>query len=95
VIASCGVIVGMWLERFLIIVPSLARKPLAYSWGTYMPRWPEITIMAASFAAMGLFYMLFTRVVPVISIWELRVGEHPDIKDAARVQEAEAAGELI
>src|SRR5216117_3701898 len=50
-IASCGVIVGMWLERFLIIVPSLAHKPLAYSWGRYSPRWPEIVIMTSMFAA--------------------------------------------
>src|SRR6476469_954936 len=48
VIASCGVVVGMWLERFLIIVPGLSRKPLPYSWGHYMPRWPEITIMVGS-----------------------------------------------
>src|ERR687898_11452 len=32
VIASCGVVVGMWLERFLIVVPSLGHKALPYSW---------------------------------------------------------------
>src|SRR5690242_3455145 len=66
VIASCGVVVGMWLERFLIIVPGLSRKPLPYSWGSYMPRWPEITIMVGSFAAMILLYTLFSKVVPII-----------------------------
>ena len=37
VVASFGVVIGMWLERFLIIVPSLAHKQLPYSWGTYGP----------------------------------------------------------
>ncbi|MDH4066196.1 MAG: hydrogenase, partial [Acidobacteriota bacterium] len=71
------VLVGMWLERFLIIVPSLANKPLTYSWGSYAPRPVEITIMAATFAAMILLYMLFSKFVPIISIWELKVGNQP------------------
>jgi molybdopterin-containing oxidoreductase family membrane subunit len=94
VIASCCVVVGMWLERFLIIVPSLSRKSTPYSWGTYSPEWPEIVIMIASFATMGLLYVLISKFVPLISIWELKTGEHPRIKAAASVQEAEAAGEL-
>ena len=80
VIASCCVVVGMWLERFLIIVPSLARKSTSYSWGTYTPQWPEIIIMVASFAAMALLYVLVSKLVPIISIWELKVGEHPKIE---------------
>ena len=95
VIASCGVIVGMWLERFLIIVPSLSRKELPYSWGSYTPRWPEIVIMIAGFAAMALLYTLFIKGVPIISIWELKVGERAGLKTAERVAEAEAAGELV
>ena len=94
-IASCGVLVGMWLERFLIIVPSLAHKPLAYSWGRYSPRWPEIVIMTSMFAAMALLYVLFSKVVPIISIWELKVGEHSELKAAETVAKAEAAGELV
>jgi molybdopterin-containing oxidoreductase family membrane subunit len=95
VIASCGVVVGMWLERFLIIVPSLSHKPLTYSWGSYTPQWPEIVIMGSSFAAMALLYVLFTKVVPIISIWELKVGEHTEMKAAEEVAAAEAAGELV
>jgi molybdopterin-containing oxidoreductase family membrane subunit len=95
VIASCGVVVGMWLERFLIIVPSLSHKPLPYSWGTYMPRWPELTIFAGSIAAMILLYTLFSKFIPIISIWELKVGEHAELKAAESVAAAEAAGELV
>jgi Ni/Fe-hydrogenase subunit HybB-like protein len=77
VIASTTVIVGMWLERFLIIVPSLGHKYLPYSWGTYSPRPVEIIITTSTFAAMVLLYVLFSKLVPIISIWELKVGEHP------------------
>jgi molybdopterin-containing oxidoreductase family membrane subunit len=76
VIASIGVIIGMWLERFLIIVPTLGHKYLPYSYGTYFPGPPEIAIAAATFAAMALLYVLFAKVVPIISIWELKAGEH-------------------
>ena len=44
---------------------------------------------------MALLYALFSKFVPIISIWELKVGEHPKLKVAASVQDAEAAGELI
>ncbi len=76
VIASIGVVIGMWLERFLIIVPSLSHKYLPYSWGTYRPTWVEITITAGTFAGMVMLYMLFAKTVPIISIWELKAKEH-------------------
>jgi molybdopterin-containing oxidoreductase family membrane subunit len=85
VIASLGVVVGMWLERFLIIVPSLSRKYLPYSWGDYQPTWVEITIMVGTFAGMALLYTLFSKAVPIISIWELKAGQHK--KPAGRGQE--------
>lgn len=95
VVASCGVIVGMWLERFLIVIPSLSYKHLSYGWGSYSPRWPELTIMVASFTAMVLLYLLFCKFVPIISMWELRVGQHPDLKAAESVADSEATGELV
>ena len=73
VTASVAVVVGMWIERFLIIVPSLARKHLPYSWGTYRPTWVEITITVGTFAGMGFLYMLFSKAVPIISTWELKI----------------------
>lgn len=76
VIASLAVIVGMWLERYLIVVPSLAHKYLPYSWGTYQPQPVEILITVSTFAAMILLYVLFAKMVPIISIWELKAGEH-------------------
>jgi Ni/Fe-hydrogenase subunit HybB-like protein len=76
VIASFAVCIGMWLERFLIVVPSLGHKYLPYSWGSYRPRPVEIMITISTFAAMTLLYALFSKFVPIISIWELKVGAH-------------------
>ena len=76
-IASCTIVVGMWIERFLIIVPALEHKFLPYSWGTYRPTWVEDTLMASSFGIMALLYLLFAKFVPMISIWEMKVGLQP------------------
>src|SRR5437762_3779078 len=76
VIASSLIVVGMWLERFLIVVPSLARKNLPYTWASYRPQPVEIMITIATFAAMTLLYTLFAKSLPIISIWELKVGGH-------------------
>jgi molybdopterin-containing oxidoreductase family membrane subunit len=77
VIASVGVVIGMWLERFLIIVPSLGHKYLPYSFGVYRPQPVEIMVAGSTFFAMALLYVLFAKVVPIISIWELKGGGAP------------------
>ncbi len=82
VVAASTVLVGMWLERFLIIVPALSHKYLPYSWGTYRPRPVEIVITAATFADMALLYTLFAKLVPIISVWELKVGAQPVHREA-------------
>jgi len=75
VIASSTVVVGMWLERFLIVVPPLERKYLPYDWGSYRPTWVEITVMIGTAAGMVLLYVLFAKFVPIISIWEFKPRE--------------------
>lgn len=76
VIASSTIVIGMWIERFLIIVPPLEHKYLPYAWGHYRPTWVEITITAGTFAAMALLYLLFIKFVPIISMWEFKAGQH-------------------
>src|SRR5207245_4020380 len=71
VIASSTIVAGMWIERFLIIVPPLEPKFLPYSWGTYRPTCVEITLMVAGFGMMGLLYLLFSKLVPIMSVWDL------------------------
>jgi molybdopterin-containing oxidoreductase family membrane subunit len=73
VIASVCVLVGMWLERYLIAVPSLSTTRLASATSfDYMPTWVEIGITVATFAGMVLLYLIFSKVVPIIAIWEFK-----------------------
>lgn len=69
-ISSVAVLIGMWLERFLIVVPSLSKPSLAAAWGDYAPSWVEVSITAGTFAAMILLYLLFVKIFPIIAIWE-------------------------
>jgi Ni/Fe-hydrogenase subunit HybB-like protein len=94
VVASVGVIVGMWLERFLIVVPSLGAKYLPFNFGAYRPQPVEITITVATFAAMALLYVLFTKFIPIISIWELKAGGHPSPELIPPATEEHRLGEL-
>lgn len=69
---SLVILVGMWLERFVIIVMSLHRDFLNSSWGMYYPtKWDWMTYIGT----LGMFMMamfLFVRILPMISIFELR-----------------------
>jgi Ni/Fe-hydrogenase subunit HybB-like protein len=71
-IMSIFVNIGMWLERFVIIVTSLNRDFLPSSWGMYYPTvWDFMTF----FGTIGLFltlFLLFLRFVPMISIFEVK-----------------------
>jgi len=75
-IASACVVVGMWLERFIIIVPTLTNPRLNAATSSYFPTWVEIAITAATFAAMVMLYMIFGKTVPIIAVWEFK--PHPD-----------------
>jgi molybdopterin-containing oxidoreductase family membrane subunit len=71
-IISLLVLVGMWLERFIIIVQSLHRDYLPSSWGMFQP---TVWDYATFFGSMGLFivlFLLFIRLLPMISISEMR-----------------------
>jgi molybdopterin-containing oxidoreductase family membrane subunit len=84
-IVSMFVNVGMWLERFVIVVMSLHRDFLPSSWDMYVPtRWDNMLYVGT----MGLFLsllFLFVRFLPMISIFEMRT----------LVPEAEVKEELV
>ena len=64
--------VGMWSERFIIVVQSLHRDFLPSSWATYMPSLIEIGIFVGSFGLFFTLFLLFARFFPVISISEIK-----------------------
>ncbi len=80
-LAAALAVGGMWLKRFLIVVPPLAR-PLAGSDAvSYNPSWTEAAITIGAAAAIPLTIMLFVRFFPILSIWEMEeVAEEPEIQ---------------
>jgi molybdopterin-containing oxidoreductase family membrane subunit len=64
--------VGMWTERFVIVITSLHRDFVPSAWGMYYPTFWDY---AALFGSVGLFllcFLLFAKLLPVISISEMR-----------------------
>jgi len=72
VAAAVLVVISMWIERFLIVVPSLRVPLMPYEPANYSPTWVEWSITAAAFAMFMLLISLFARLFPVISVWELK-----------------------
>ncbi len=70
--ASVAILTGMWLERFIIVVSSLARNDLPSSWFDYVPTWVDWGIFAGSLGIFGMCFLLFLRFVPLAALDELR-----------------------
>jgi molybdopterin-containing oxidoreductase family membrane subunit len=86
-IASIAVIVGMWLERYTIVLPTLVNPRLPYERGMYSPTWVEFAITAGCFATFILLYILFAKIFPIVSIWEIKEGKEIGVKETeARVR---------
>ncbi|MGH7443636.1 MAG: NrfD/PsrC family molybdoenzyme membrane anchor subunit, partial [Longimicrobiales bacterium] len=64
--------IGMWFERFVIIVVSLAHEYEPWKWRAYQPSWVEMAILLGSFGWFLMWFLLFMRVLPAVSIAELK-----------------------
>lgn len=73
VVAGACVVVGMWLERWLIIIPVLTH-PRLVPYTLYFPTLTEIALTAASAALLAAMTFVFFKLFPVISIWEIAEG---------------------
>jgi molybdopterin-containing oxidoreductase family membrane subunit len=71
--------VGMWFERFVIIVTSLSQDYLISSWDIYRPTWIEILTLAGSFGLFFTCFLLFCRYLPMVAMAEVKtVMPHAD-----------------
>lgn len=73
---SIFVNIGMWYERFVIIVGSMAHEYVPHAWGLYSPTWVELSIMAGSFCIFFFMFLLFCKFVPSVSICEVKEALH-------------------
>jgi molybdopterin-containing oxidoreductase family membrane subunit len=71
-VISLVVSVGMWLERFVIIVTSLHRDFLPSSWGMYSPTFFDYSGFIGTLGLFATLLFLFVRFLPAISIFEMR-----------------------
>lgn len=71
-IISIFVNIGMWFERFVIIVTSLHRDYLPASWASYRPTSIEIATLIGSFGLFFTAFLVFCRVLPVIAMAEIK-----------------------
>jgi molybdopterin-containing oxidoreductase family membrane subunit len=80
-IASIAVVIGMWLERLNIVVPSLANPRMELPIGIYIPSLVEWSLFLGGIAVFILGFVLFSKFFPVISIWEIEEGRKEGIKE--------------
>jgi molybdopterin-containing oxidoreductase family membrane subunit len=71
-IVSILVNIGMWFERFVIIVVSLHRAFLPSGWGMFYPTRYDVAILVGSFGLFFTCFLLFIRFLPMIAIWEIK-----------------------
>ncbi len=71
-VVSTFVNIGMWFERYVIIIGSLSREYDPAVWNVYTPAWPELIIFAGSFAFFAQFIILFIKGAPFIAISEVK-----------------------
>jgi Ni/Fe-hydrogenase subunit HybB-like protein len=75
--------VGMWFERYVIIVIGLTRDFLPSSWGSYAPSYVEVLTLMGSFGLFMTLFLLFCRYLPIVAMAEVKgilpsAQPHPD-----------------
>jgi molybdopterin-containing oxidoreductase family membrane subunit len=71
-VISIFVNIGMWFERYVIIVSSLSNDYDPYAWGQMTPTWADWGILLGSFGWFSMWFILFARTFPVVAIQELK-----------------------
>lgn len=77
VLGALSANIGMWLKRYIIVTPTLANPFLPIQnvpadYAIYQPTWVEWSITAAGVAGFIMLYVLFSKLFPIVSIWETR-----------------------
>jgi len=71
-IISIFINIGMWFERFVIIVSSLRNDFDPYAWGQLTPTWADWGVLAGSFGWFLMYFLLFARTFPIVAIQEIK-----------------------
>ncbi len=87
VVAGLFVVIGMWLERWNIIMPTMTHARLI-PYATYIPTLTEIAITVSLFALLALLFVVFFKLFPPVSIWEVRAGREERAQHQSQGSEA-------
>jgi Ni/Fe-hydrogenase subunit HybB-like protein len=71
-ILSLFISLGMWYERFVIVVPSLSHEFEPWQWGGYIPSWVDMSLLLGSFGWFFMWFLLFIRQLPVVALAEVK-----------------------
>src|SRR3954471_16335210 len=71
-ILSITINIGMWFERFVIVVPSLSHEFEPWQWGSYAPTWVDYSILLGSFGWFFMWFLLFIKQLPVMALAEIK-----------------------
>jgi Ni/Fe-hydrogenase subunit HybB-like protein len=82
-ILSIFINIGMWFERFVIIVPGLSHEFEPWQWGGYVPSWVDMAILLGSFGWFFMWFLLFIKQLPVIAISEVKEIVAPRLRSHA------------
>jgi Ni/Fe-hydrogenase subunit HybB-like protein len=82
-VVSILILIGMWFERFNIIVPSLGHDFYPYTWGIYKPTPTDTMVVVGSFAFFFLLFLSFIKLMPSVSVVEVKETLPPPLKDPA------------
>lgn len=69
--SSLLIVIGMWVKRYIIVIPALARPFVAQQWTPYIPSIIEGAITLAAVAGFVLAFSIFVKLFPAISLWEM------------------------
>jgi len=71
-VISIFINIGMWFERYVIIVSSLTNDYIPWAWSNMNPTWADWGILAGSFGWFGMWFMLFAKSFPIVAIQEIK-----------------------
>ncbi len=80
-VSSITILIGMWLERLIIVVPSLENPRMPFPGHIYIPSLTEISLFAGALALFALGFTLFAKFFPIVSVWEIQEGRELGTKE--------------
>jgi len=84
-ILSIFINIGMWYERFDIVIPSLSHEFEPWQWGSYLPSWVDMAFLIGSFGWFFMWFLLFAKQMPLMALAEIKEIVPPKLRSLGGV----------